>query len=929
MRQIPSIPAISRYGFRAFTLAGVVMLGLFGIVASGGGGGDDGGGGGSTPGTLQFSAATYAGNEDAGDIAVTVTRSGGSDGAASVQISDAGSGSATSGDDYAAITPTTLSWDDGDASSRTFTVQVSADGAVEPDETVELMLGNASGATLGTPATTTVTIVNDDAADSPGTLSFSATDYRVAENVTGGNATVTVTRTGGDAGAVTVDYATSDGTASAGSDYTAVTSTLSWADGVSGDQTFLIPVIDDTIVEPDETVDLSLSNATGGATLGTASATLTIVNDDVAGALQFAATSFNVGEGDGTIDSVICVQRVAGASGAVSVEVTDAGTGTATGGGTDYTFPSPTTVNWADGDTADKCITLTLIDDSAVEGNETIVLSLANAGGGASIGSPASVTVNIADDDAPSAAGELQFDTASYTVAENGVSVTLTVNRINGSTGAVTVDYATSDGTASAGSDYAAASGTLTWADGQGGAQTFTVTISDDTSAESAESFTVALSNVSGGASLASPSIASVTILDDENPNLTMILGSTVDWVAFQDGPAGAWVEWKPSSGNTYQFKVTDAQGRYGVAFHRQEVGGIYTAEKVYVIHATLGELSAMEVFPNPLYAVSGTLSNYSAGNDSAAVVMHVREAGGEPLALPYDYSLPVPAGNRDLLAFEWDWGTGSPGNFVLRRDLAISGDLANQDVDFSTGTPLAFNVHTFGGDTSGQGLEVYYATANGTVAALMSEVYDGINPVEYFYVTNSELTQAGDAYSFQISEDLGASGMIRVRNQSASSDPGNVSMNLANLNPLGATTVTASETTGLSYTPSPASFNGSPVFRAFQIGLDQTTAFLGAHWQIRISGGWLGSSTTYAHPDLASVSGFDADWDLVPGRQTEAEVVAVTTDSATSLETVFRKSMGADSLGLPSSLQVIQKQLAQDNTLKVDAAINFHSFTW
>ncbi|MBI4853875.1 MAG: VCBS repeat-containing protein, partial [Acidobacteria bacterium] len=88
-----------------------------------------------------------------------------------------------------------------------------------------------------------------------GSLQFSSATYSVAEN--GTSATITVTRTGGSSGTVTVNYATSNGTAIAGSDYTASNGTLTFGDGVTS-QTFSVPVIDDLIDENDETVNLSL-----------------------------------------------------------------------------------------------------------------------------------------------------------------------------------------------------------------------------------------------------------------------------------------------------------------------------------------------------------------------------------------------------------------------------------------------------------------------------------------------------------------------------------------------------------------------------------------------------------------------------------------------------------------------------------------------
>ena len=141
-----------------------------------------------------------------------------------------------------------------------------------------MALSGASGASLGTPSSATVTIVDDDVA-SPGTLQFSSSTYSINEN--GASVTITITRTGGSSGAVGVSYSTSNGTATAGSDYTSTSGTLNWADGDTADKTFTVNIADDGAVEGNETFDTALSSPTGGASLGTPStATATIVDND-------------------------------------------------------------------------------------------------------------------------------------------------------------------------------------------------------------------------------------------------------------------------------------------------------------------------------------------------------------------------------------------------------------------------------------------------------------------------------------------------------------------------------------------------------------------------------------------------------------------------------------------------------------------------
>lgn len=135
-----------------------------------------------------------------------------------------------------------------------------------------------------------------------GQLQFGAVLYTVNED--GGSATISVVRTGGSTGEVTVNYTTSNGTATAGSDYTATSGTLTFADGEVGAKTFTIPILDDTLVEGDETVILYLSNPTGGATLASPStAVLTIIDNDEAPACDLA--------GDGEVITGADIQVVA------------------------------------------------------------------------------------------------------------------------------------------------------------------------------------------------------------------------------------------------------------------------------------------------------------------------------------------------------------------------------------------------------------------------------------------------------------------------------------------------------------------------------------------------------------------------------------------------------------------------------------------
>jgi serine protease len=458
------------------------------------------------PGSLSFGSATYTVAEDVGTASITVLRNGGTGGAVSVAYATS-NGTATAGSDYTAKSGI-LSWADGDGSAKTISVPITDDTLAEATETIALTLSSPSGgATLGATRTATLSITDNDSA--PGTLALTSAAYSVAEN--GGSVTITVTRTGGSNGAASVAYATANSTALAGSDYTAKSGTLTWASRDIANKTFTIAVTNDTLVEGNETLQVKLSGATV-ATLGSpSSATVTIVDDDSSGSagnLAFSAATASAAENAGT--ATITVKRAVGSAGAVSVAYASSN-GTATAG-SDYTAVSGT-LNWANGDLTTKSFNVAILDDSLPEANETVNFTLSSPTGGATLGTTKTEVLTINDNDG--LPGTLALSAATYSVSEGAGTVTITVTRTGGATGAASINYATANGSALAGSDYTAKSGTLTWANNDAASKTFAVTIANDTLKESAETFQVHLSSPVT-ATLGSQSSATVTIVDND-----------------------------------------------------------------------------------------------------------------------------------------------------------------------------------------------------------------------------------------------------------------------------------------------------------------------------------------------------------------------------------------------------------------------------
>ncbi|MFH1555784.1 MAG: Calx-beta domain-containing protein [Pseudomonadota bacterium] len=254
--------------------------------------------------TLAVADATVTeGNAGTSDLAFTVSLSAASATPVTVTYATA-NGTASAGADFAALTGT-LTFAPGET-SKLVHVQVTGDTAVETNETLSLNLTNPTGATLAH-ASGTGTILNDDVAPVPPVVSIA--DATLAEGNAGtSDFAFTVTLDKAATGLVSVQYATANGIASAGSDYAAQTGTLTFAAGETS-KVVHIQVTGDTAVEANETFTVKLSAPTG-ATLGHATATGTILNDDTAPPAHVPEISVsdasvvegNPGSGGGEVD---------------------------------------------------------------------------------------------------------------------------------------------------------------------------------------------------------------------------------------------------------------------------------------------------------------------------------------------------------------------------------------------------------------------------------------------------------------------------------------------------------------------------------------------------------------------------------------------------------------------------------------------------
>ncbi len=369
-------------------------------------------------GTLGFSAPEYFVNENELRAAITVTREGGTSGSLTVDVYTQ-DGSATS-QDYVGIpksAPQTLYFDPGQTTNR-FTISIRNDTVAELEETVQLFLTNATGFPSNVPiaqrldparSTAVLNIIDDDFA--LGRLSFTAGNYTVSE--ADGQVTVTVRRSGGNAGDVAVNFATQNGTARAGVDYVSTNGILRWTDRDSAAKTFTIPILNNDIVEGEKTFNVIISNPTATGAIGaTPSAVVHIQNDDAVGTFSFSQPTYNVDENGPYADITVIRQNGISGSATVRFAATDAtavGTTNASiffssNGVPNYIFPENVAANgntnilrFVEGQTS-ASFRIPLVDNPIFDADKRINLALFNATGGASLGLTNAVLVIVDDE---------------------------------------------------------------------------------------------------------------------------------------------------------------------------------------------------------------------------------------------------------------------------------------------------------------------------------------------------------------------------------------------------------------------------------------------------------------------------------------------------------------------------------------------------
>ena len=448
---------------------------------------------------VDFNATSSNGSESVSSKALTVDLSAAS--SQNVTVNYAVTGTATgSGTDYT-LANGTLTINAG-ATSGTITIAGIVDDSLdEANETVILTLSSPNNATLGSDSVHTYTI--DDNDDAP-VVDFNTTSSNGAESTS--SKAITVDLSAVSAKTVTVNYALTGTATGSGTDYTLGSGTLTINAGSSSSTITIASIVDDSIDEADETVVLTLSNPSN-ATVGSDSVhTYTITDNDNTPTIDFNTTASSGAE---SISSKAITVDLSGPSSEI-VTVDYAVTGTATGSGTDYTLLNGT-LSIAAGNTTGTITIANIVDDSADEPDETVIVTLSSPSN-ANLGGDKVHTYTIADDDG---LPTVDFNTASSSGAEDISSVALTVDLSAASSNDVTVNYAVTGTATGSGTDYTLANGTLTISAGSTSGTITIAGIVDDELDEANETVIITLSNPNN-AVLGNDSVHTYTINDND-----------------------------------------------------------------------------------------------------------------------------------------------------------------------------------------------------------------------------------------------------------------------------------------------------------------------------------------------------------------------------------------------------------------------------
>ena len=469
--------------------------------------------------TLTTLPATVSESASGTTVTVTATLGGSVTLGSATQVTvSVGGGTATLGTDYAAVSNFTVTIPKETASGTgTFTLTPMQDSIAEGDETIDVT-GSATDFTV---TKAEVTLTDDETAPASITLTVSPTSVSEDDGAT----PVTVTATlGGSAtlpDATEVTVSVGGGSATLGTDYTAVsdfTVTIP-KESASGTGTFTLTPTNDSLAEGDETIDV-----TGMATDFTVTQAQVTLTDDVPPVeVSYSQASYTVAEGSSL---TVTVELSAVPEREVEVALTHTAQGNTTAA--DYSGV-PTSVTFASDETS-KTFSFAAAPDEVDDDGDSVVLGFGSSlPASVTVGSPATATVNITDNDDP--AVTVSFGASSYTVAE-GSSLTVTVELSGAPEREVEVALThTAQGNTTA-ADYSGVPTSVTFASDET-SKTFTFTAAADDADDDGDSVVLGFETpLPDGVSAGATATSTVSITDDDVPSVQVSFGASSYTVA-------------------------------------------------------------------------------------------------------------------------------------------------------------------------------------------------------------------------------------------------------------------------------------------------------------------------------------------------------------------------------------------------------------
>ena len=497
--------------------------------------------------TVMFGSAVYTVAEsddpDTTDVTentvkVTITLSADPERTVVIPIEKDNQGGATTAD-YSGV-PQNVTFDSGDT-SKSFTFTAAHDTVDDDGESVNLSFAATlpTGVTAGTPATSAVSITDDDVPSV--TVSFGSAAYTVAEsddsdttNVTENTVEVTVTLDADPERTVVIPIEKTNQGGATTADYSGVPQNVTFDSGESS-KSFTFTAAHDTVDDDGESVKLSFgATLPDGVSAGTPNqATVSITDDDVPDtvAVSFGASAYSVVEGG---SQTITVELDTDPERTVVIPIIATSEGETSD--SDYSgVPASLTFNSSQ---TSQTFDIAAVEDALNESGEKLKLSFGTLPAVATAGDPAVATVSLLDrtqgQDLPTPP-TVHFENATYAVAEgDDVEVKVKLSKAPGSQVVIPITHTPQGATTSA--DYSGVPSSVTF-EATNTEQTITFAADDDEHNDDGESALLAFGVLPGGITVTTGQAdeATVSITDDDVPAVTVMFGSAAYTVAESD----------------------------------------------------------------------------------------------------------------------------------------------------------------------------------------------------------------------------------------------------------------------------------------------------------------------------------------------------------------------------------------------------------